>query len=639
MVKSVFDEMSSSISDRERKDLLKKINRSMNLKTGTDESIYHVDVSKEEKDKSLRNEIASLGFFARLILKLKKIFSGRSEETIYNSMKFNQLKKAINKKAPGITFFETRTISKSFAEIVYKLYLTVLPLRELFEDFWAQGDTFNKVLTELINSRMTDSVKSVDDLLTDDEAEKVLFEKETKTAVKEEIIKKFNSHIKDIPDEIFFEMEDEILPLYYFRPVICFPYLQFLKSFGFNPYSENSSYNFKNASILACIDEMEKFYYAVYMVLKVIKPVKINSLIGKHFYKFTEDEDNFNEQVQAESIESDENDIVRELEDKLSAEESGENGENGETDGVPAAQGESGGNGDKSEEEKLKWFYLKMNEIHDECRRISKKIPLVELIKYYRNDYYYKLAFYIPKLRLKDFYFANLKIKMLEQVNSKYIKARNQLIEKNIDKFFKGRKMKKFMHFRIYTSFDYEKMGLSYFSHLKSMELLNNYLIHYYNPNLRQIIDLMTRTVLAQDKITANTIMMQISTIDDAFVKIQDFDNSLSPEMEDGKMFLRLRYGLGNDTAYLKMYKTFTLQKDKICQEITQKTLEAFDIIIKNFSELLNSSLYEVRNSLSAIYTINGKSKPYREYLSETVENIKYFKGLIVQLLKLEGGG
>ena len=43
MVKSVFDEMSSSISDRERKDLLKKINRSMNLKTGTDESIYHVD--------------------------------------------------------------------------------------------------------------------------------------------------------------------------------------------------------------------------------------------------------------------------------------------------------------------------------------------------------------------------------------------------------------------------------------------------------------------------------------------------------------------------------------------------------------------------------------------------------------------
>ena len=207
MVKNVFDDMSSSISDKERKDLLKKINRSMNLKTGTDESIYHVDVSKEEKDKFLRNEIESLGFFTRLILKLKKIFSGRSEETIYNSMKFNQLKKEITKKAPGITFFETRTISKSFAEIVYELYMIVLPLRELFEDFWAQGDTFNKVLNELINSRMTDSVKSVDDLLTDDEAEKVLFEKETKFAIKEEIIKKFNNHIKDIPDEIFFEME------------------------------------------------------------------------------------------------------------------------------------------------------------------------------------------------------------------------------------------------------------------------------------------------------------------------------------------------------------------------------------------------------------------------------------------------
>lgn len=634
MGKNVFDEISSSISDKERKDLLKKISRSMNLKTDTDQSIYHVDVPKEEKDKFLRNEIESLGFFTRLILKLKRIFSGRSEEAIYNLMKFNRLKKTITRKAPGITFFETRTISKSFAEIVYEIYLIVLPLRELFDDFWAQGDTFNKVLNELINSRMKDSIRNVDDLLSDEDAEKILFEKETKTAIKEEIIRRFNKHVRDIPDEIFFEMEEEILPLYYFRPVICFPYLQFLKSFGFNPYSENSSYNFKSASILACIDDLEKFYYAVYMVLKVVKPVRINSLIGKHFYKFTEGEESYNESVKLEASDSEnDEDLVTELDEKLSA------GENEESTAESAIQGEKGEKEDKSEEEKLKWFYIKMNEIYDECKRISKKVPLVELIKYYRNDYYYKLAFYIPKLRLKEFYFANMKMKILEQVNTKYIKARNQLIEKNIDKFFKGRQMKKFMHFRIYTSFDYEKMGLSYFAHLKSMELLNNYLIHYYNPYLRHIIDLMTRTVLSQDKITANTIMMQISTIDDSFVKIQDFDNSLSPEMEDGKMFLRLRYGLGNDTVYLKMYKTFVMQKNKNCQDITQRILDAFDIIIKNFSELLNSSLYEVKNSLAAIYTIKGKSRSYREYLSDTVENIKYFKGLVVQLLKLEGGG
>jgi hypothetical protein len=370
------------------------------------------------------------------------------------------------------------------------------------------------------------------------------------------------------------------------------------------------------------------------MVLKVVKPVRINSLIGKHFYKFTEGEESYNESVKLEASDSEnDEDLVTELDEKLSA------GENEESTAESAIQGEKGEKEDKSEEEKLKWFYIKMNEIYDECKRISKKVPLVELIKYYRNDYYYKLAFYIPKLRLKEFYFANMKMKILEQVNTKYIKARNQLIEKNIDKFFKGRQMKKFMHFRIYTSFDYEKMGLSYFAHLKSMELLNNYLIHYYNPYLRHIIDLMTRTVLSQDKITANTIMMQISTIDDSFVKIQDFDNSLSPEMEDGKMFLRLRYGLGNDTVYLKMYKTFVMQKNKNCQDITQRILDAFDIIIKNFSELLNSSLYEVKNSLAAIYTIKGKSRSYREYLSDTVENIKYFKGLVVQLLKLEGGG
>ena len=97
MTKNVFEDLTTTISDKERKELLKKIKLSMNLNTSIDESIYHVDVSKEDKDKIIREEIKTLGFFQRLILKIKKFLTGQSEENLYNSKKFSDLRKYISK--------------------------------------------------------------------------------------------------------------------------------------------------------------------------------------------------------------------------------------------------------------------------------------------------------------------------------------------------------------------------------------------------------------------------------------------------------------------------------------------------------------------------------------------------------------
>ncbi|MCL2481624.1 MAG: DUF5312 domain-containing protein [Spirochaetaceae bacterium] len=617
MKKTVFEEMSTSISEKERRDLLKKINRSMNLSdTRVEETIYHVEISKEEKERYLKEEILKLDFFERLILKIKKFFSGKTEEAAYVDIKFAALRRTILRKSPGITNFDSRTVSKSFAESVYVLFLKTSSLVDLFEEFWKKGDAFQKILTQLVESRFPGIVKTIDDLLSDEDAERVIFEKETKSAIKEEVLKRFSSYTKKVSDSIFSDIEEEILPLYYFRPIIVFPYFEFFNIFGFNPYSENNSYSFKSAPVLSCMDYIEKFYYAIYMVLKVVQPVKINPLLGKYFYKNTEEE--------TEDIHSAQDDQKKE--EELRDENSSAEKSNNKSDD------------EKGDENKLKWFYNKLDDIFDESKKINKKIPLVEIIKYYRNDYYYKLAFYIPKLRFKELYFANLKIQILEQVNEKYVKARNLMIEKNIDRFFKGKSFMRFFHFRTYTGFDYEKIGVGYFTNIRSMELLFNYLVYYYNEQVRSIIDLSTRTILSQDKITSTNLMMQISTIDDAYVKIQDFDKSLSPDMEDGKLFLRLRYGLANDTAYLKMYKTFIIQKNKTSEDIIQRCIEAFDNIVKTYSELLNSSQFEIKTSLAAHYNVDGKVKSFRDFLVDTVDNIRYFKTLLSQVKKVEAG-
>ena len=601
MNNTIFDDLSSSITEKERKDLLKKINLSMNINPGIDESIYNVEMNKDERSRLVLEDLKHLSFFEKIIIKIKQLFSGKSEEAVYTALRFKQLRKSINRKMPGITGFETRNISKKMADIVYSLYLKSAPLIEVFRDFWSQGETFHLVLTELINERMEGAVRNIDDIITDEEIEKVLYDKETKSAIRDEILRKFNSHIKKIPKKVFDDIEDEIMPLYYFRSIILFPYSQFLKLFGFDPTLGGGAFTFKSASAMLCLEYLEKLYYAVYMVQKASTPIKINDLIGKYFTS------------------SAANDYSDEDDDYSNNEEE----ENGDKEaGI----------------DELQWFYSKLNDIYSECRKVSRKVPLVELIKYFRNDIYYKLAFYIPRLKLKDFYSANLKIHLLEQVDEKYTKARNVLIEKNINRFFNNLQMKKFMHYRYYTSFDYTKIGVTYFHHVKTLEILYNYLDHYYNNKYRAMIDVVTRIIFSQDKITINSMMVQLSALDDAYIKIQDFDNSLAPDEEDGKLFLRLRYGLGNDNAYLKMYKSFIAQKNKTTKDIIGKSLDAFDSIMKIFQQLKISPSYEIKNTLKNSCLIGGRSATFQEHIDGFLDNIKYFRTLITQLQKFEEG-
>ena len=171
MKKTVFEEMATSISEKERRDLIKKINRSMNLNENkVDEAIYHIDVSKDEKDKYIKEEILKLGFFQRIILKIKKFFSGKTEEATYIDEKFESLKNTILGKFPDIGNFNTRTISKQFPESLYPLFIKTASLTDGLEEFWRKGDAFQHILTQLIELKVPGIVKTIDDLLSDEDA-------------------------------------------------------------------------------------------------------------------------------------------------------------------------------------------------------------------------------------------------------------------------------------------------------------------------------------------------------------------------------------------------------------------------------------------------------------------------------------
>ncbi|HOS31467.1 MAG TPA: DUF5312 family protein, partial [Treponemataceae bacterium] len=78
--KNSFDRLVSTLSHKERLDLLKKLQTDSDLENQT----LKVDISEQIDDEDLMIRYRSESFFLRLWLRLKSFFSSVDIETLYN---------------------------------------------------------------------------------------------------------------------------------------------------------------------------------------------------------------------------------------------------------------------------------------------------------------------------------------------------------------------------------------------------------------------------------------------------------------------------------------------------------------------------------------------------------------------------
>ncbi|TFG65204.1 MAG: hypothetical protein E4H36_00650 [Spirochaetales bacterium] len=582
----VLRDLSKSLTERERKDLLDKIKKSISLDEIREKSVYHKDLNQQERELLIEQEIARSSIFTRFMLWLRSIIVGKHKEDVFISMRLNKLQSEINRKNPGLTGFELRNLYPKFAEAFFRLYSLSFALIPLFRNLWERPEVFEKALFALLNERIPESKKTLTDFIDQQAMEDIYSETGRKDAIRSAVIRRIDTYVDALSAELFLEIEKNVLPFYYVKDVVLFPYFAFFRLFHFTPKPGDKTPQFKSASAVVALEFMEQMFYAVYTAIKLPDPVVFDPGFSKNMMESIEDkkENDESESAQANPISGNLPELCREI------------------------------------------------------RNFSKTVPLVELIRYFRQDPYFQLIFYIPKLDLREFYRSMIRISLLPVIDEIFDDVRRNVVEKKIGELFTGQKLIPFQNYRDYLSTDFKQLGLPTFTYVRTLNVIYNFIRWYYHTYLQEIVQILSMGMLKHNRLPLNRLLASAAALEDVEEKIWVFDISLSNDEEDGKLFQRLRVSLASEPAHQRIFRGLVNQKDKTAQGLVDRGLEGFFELKKIFDEILSSPTEVVKQRLSGFYYIKGKSEALGELLRSRSDAIEKFGNLLRNISRIEKG-
>ena len=594
-----FHDLSTTLPEKERMELLSKIKTSLNLSEIDDQEVFHSKIGNEELTKLINQEMKTIPLHIRIILWIKRHISSKNKADLFIELKMKDLKKMISRKSNGLTGFETRNLTPKFAEILFGIFIKTVPLHNFFSKLWSNALYFQNGYLSVLESRIPNVKKNLEDLISIDDIVEIYHSTGMKEFIKNEVLKRIDKYIRTIPKSIFSTIEQQIMPLYYLKDLILFQYVKLFQLFNYTPIMEDLSSKpiFKNASAMLCLDSLEKLLSAMKIAAGVSLDFSLdNEVIKNIFFMINQEQDD----PDSGNEEPEEN-IDQEIDDKES-------------------------------------MIKNIEILIKHTSRILDSLPLDPIIKYFRKDPYYKLIFYIPKINLKDFFHSALKLKFLTEIDDKFPEIRKMSIDKEIKELFKDKTIIPFHHFREYRSLDYKKLGLPVFIHVESLNLIYNYTRWYFKNFLQDPIVILNKGMLAHNRITKDRMLQYASGIEEIQDKIKQFDYSLSPDSEDGKMFQRLRFSLAAEASYQKMYLTLVMQKNKEVKELLLKAEESLNGLSRIFAEILSSPSGDIKMQLSQHYMLRGRSYSLTNILTVRREHMQNFVRLVNQLVKMEEG-
>jgi len=562
----VFHNLSRGLTQNERDELLKKIKASLSIDSGNS-GIHQEEMDRDEKIAVIRKEKEEISLFRRFVLWFKSKFTGKSVEELLLNDKLLRIKRKIRKKDSGLTGFETRNLTPHFAEIVYELYKAVMPLQNLFKKIWLDESSLNTFFMDIVEEAVSERINDIEDIVSMDLVISTFGVSGRKEDVKSLIVERLYKHVDSINNGIFKRLEHELMPLYRLKYIVLFPYVQFFQQFGYTlldiPYTEKP--RFKNASAVLCLEDLEKLYFAVYSAEKLEKKVNMDSRLLDRLDILMDEED------------EDPGRYLHLIEQVI---------------------------------QKVSWF--------------SSKVPLADLIRYFKKNPFIKMIFYIPKVDLKEFYRNTLKMRLIAVLDERFPDIQKQYIEHELENLFKGKHFVNFQNYREYSSIDYEKLGVSSFRNIKPLSLVYNFIGCYYKGGLIQsIVRVLEKGVLSQNRLIRDNMLQYASTLEDVADRIRIFDSSLSPDSEEGKVFHKLRFSMAKDVSQQKIFRKIVVQKDREAKNLAEAGIDALAGLGRVLEEINRSTNDGIIEQLKQHYLIDNKPVVLQDLLNEALEKMK----------------
>ena len=611
--RTVFQELSRFMPENEREELLRKLKSSLTVPGEPDEKQYHRELDSKERDRVIEKDIKKLGWFSRIILWLKSKIGGKSIRELYLASRVNKLKREISGRYPGITGFETRDLSPKLAQEIFGIYALTIQLRKIYQQIWTRTEYFERMFMVLLEGRLQNVKTKLNDLVPEAKLEQIFLNTKSKEAMRTEIISALDTYTDSLSNEVFNTLEEELKPLYFTKDIILYQFISFFQLFHFTPIEDDLGRKtyFKNASAMLCLDHLEKLHYALHAVAQLPASLDLSNDIGMYMNMLKQ------EVLQAE----------KSSEDNQKEATAGENSQSMEEKNVE----ENGSENQDAVNDILQKLILR-------CHAVFKSLPIEEIIRYFLKDPYYQLVRTVPELTIKDLYVSSIRLRFLAELEKKYPEIRKRVVENEIKELFSQHQFVNFRHYREYSSIDYKKMGLPFFAHIRSVTLIFNYIRAFYQGQLQEAAQLLDRVVLSQNRIMRDRLIQHTASVADLEEKIRQFDYSLSPESEDGRLFQQLRFTMIQDPSKQKIYKTLVVQKDREVTSLIDRSIEALAGLEGVFNEVLTSQADNIKSQLNNNFFMKGQPVLLSRILAENKDHINKFRSLVDYVVKLERG-
>ncbi len=573
---AVLHDLSRGLTQKERSVLLQRIKSSLSL-DDENSGLQQEEMDKDEKLALIRKERQQFSMLRRFFLCFQTKITGKTEDEVLLAGKLLRIKRKIKKKESNLTGFETRNLTPHFAELVYELYKAVVPLQALFKTLWLDETSYKLFFLDMVEDALSERIDTIESIVPFEDIITAFGISGRKEDVQNVIVEGLDRYIDKIRKDVFKNLESELLPFYRLKDLVLFPYVQFFQQFGYTlldtPYTDNP--HFKNASAVLCLEDLEKLYFAVYSALKLEKRIHLNAkIISRLETLVSYDSTGKNQQITADL-------------ENLSA--------------------------------KVRWF--------------GAHVPLSDLIRYFKKNPFIKMIFYIQGIDLREFYRNTLKMKLLQLLDEQFPAIQKQYILSEIQTLFRGKRFVNFQNYREYSSIDYEKLGVSSFRNSEPLSLVYNFIECFYRGHIQSIVRILEKSVLSQNRLIRDNMLQYASTLEEISAKIRDFDDSLSPDSEEGKVFHRLRFSMAKEISQQKIFRKIVVQKDREAKNLGENGIEALSGLKRVLSEINKSTNDAIIDQLKQHYLIENKPVVLQELLDDSIDKLKKVEHLYHHML------
>jgi hypothetical protein len=505
----------SLLTADEQKKIRARIERALCLNLPEETVIIQAPSDIRTHVGKLREDMKQASVGAKLNNFVRSAFSIKSETEMLLEAKLRKLKETIQANRTAYINFANRMFSADLAAILYEIHRFAEILRPAIDAIFADSLGLERIIRQFLERRIPQAKTALADFITLEEMKDLFFKTESQIDLVAEINRRLQEYCQSLSQLGLDRYAAGIVPLYYLRSLLAFPFPALFGEFRFNGEDPaGGTPSFQSAALQPVLGMLETLYCLLYPIKKLDPETPVEP-------------------------------EILEMANRCAA-------------GEPM---------EKSETEP---------EISEETRRLAKSIvnlvtiiqrvlanvPLVEIIRYYKNDPYYKLMVYPPRLKLEEFYTGSLRMKILNEA-AVYFPKLHQRIFQDVAKELFGGEPEDFDYFMNSGLGMTPKKGYAEFTHPRSLKILNAFIrAHYYN-YIQGLVHSLNKVMSHRVRTSFSQLLVYAGGIESVGTKLRAFDQSFSPDAEDGKTMVRLKFVLDKELSQQRSYVAFITKKNE----------------------------------------------------------------------------